>query len=104
MTTYDIVLNSTQDFQVSGTDFLVGDAGNNYISYIIQASPGHYKLSPQVGCGIDKYLNSTVKGAELERVIRAQLEADGFKAPTIDVSQFASGGPIIVDKTEVSLS
>ena len=106
MITYDIVLDSNQGFQTdsTGKDFLVGDAGNNYISYILQASPGHYKQFPQIGVGIDNYLNGAFSGAQIERDIRVQLEANGFQSPQIDMSKYPVNGTIIINKQELKLS
>lgn len=96
------MLDQNQELQVSSAnDFKTGDCANNYIKYIVVASPGHYKMSPQVGVGIYSYINANASPAQIERAIRAQLEADVFKRPRIDVSRFPT---IRIDRVQFDVA
>lgn len=89
MVTFDILLNGTQDLLASPTgDFVTGDARNNYISYIVQSAPGHYKQFPLCGVGIYKFINSTASVVKIENAIKDQLKNDGFRNIKIDTSNF----------------
>ena len=87
--TLDILLDDNQDFQDDGDgDFLTGDCSNRYIQYLVVSFQGHYKEFPLVGLGIENYLNSSVNKQILERDIIAQLTADIFVTPDVDLSNF----------------
>lgn len=82
-------------------DFVVGDASNKFIKYIVLAAPGHYKMYPEVGVGIWAYVNSNMSPAQLERAIRLQLEDDIFVRPQINASQFPITGDIYINRIQI---
>lgn len=78
MTAKDFQLDTDGDLLISGGDFVIGLSDQQNIEDIIQAFPGWWKQSPQLGVGIRSY----VKGGdiqELEQSVLIQLTADGFK-------------------------
>lgn len=102
MATFDILLDKNQELVATpGGDFSTGDAANNLIKYIVLATPGSYKLYPEVGAGIYNYVNANASPAQIERSIRQQLEYDVFKRPKIDVSAFPT---IKIDRIQLDLT
>jgi len=81
----DILLDSDQELQDDGNgDFLVGDASNQLMSYLILSHPGHWKEFPLVGFGIRDYINATVDQYEIEQGIKEQLRGDIFKKAVVN--------------------
>lgn len=88
------------DFVEQDGDFAPGDPSNLYIQYILVSSPGHWKQFPLVGIGIFNYLQGTQSQQVLQRNIRQQLEADVYKRPLIDVTNFPT---IIINKVVLTV-
>lgn len=88
METYDIWLDDNQELIAENNDFRLGFIDNNLIKYLVLGDAGHYKTYPNVGVGIYNFINGNNSPAQIERAIRLQLEADGFKNPKIDVTGF----------------
>jgi hypothetical protein len=88
------------DFVLNVDDFKPGEADNIYIQFILVSSPGHWKEYPLVGIGIFKYLQGTQSKQVLLTAIREQLEADIFRVPLINVSDFPT---VIINKVSVTL-
>jgi hypothetical protein len=88
--TIDILLGDGGELLEKDGDFLVGDASNRYIEYLLSAHPGHYKEFPAIGVGIHSYLNSSVKRNIIQSDITRSLNNDIFNKPDVDVSEWPS--------------
>jgi len=96
----DILLDSDQELvATTAGDFRLGDASNNLIKYIIVSHIGNWKEFPLVGVGVDNYLNSNITADEIETEIKSALQADVFRNPVVDASNF----PSVIDVNKVSL-
>ena len=96
----DILLDSDQELVATTVgDFRLGDASNNLIKYIIVSHIGNWKEFPLVGVGVDNYLNSNITADEIETEIKSALQADVFRNPVVDASNF----PSVIDVNKVSL-
>ena len=101
METFDIILDENGFIAVDG-DFKKGDNANNLIYYLVQANKGEYKEFPEVGVGIDKYLNTTVNPQQIESDILKVLTSDVFSDPDVDMSDYPS--TININKNKIELS
>lgn len=69
-------------------DFIVEESDEQHIEDIIVANTGSYKEFPLVGVGIENYINASMNPQDLERQIKIQLKADGYKVrnPKVELS------------------
>ena len=74
--TIDILLADEGELQEENGDFLVGDASNRYIEYLLVAHQGQYKEFPAIGVGIHSFLNSSVQRNSRPSDIVKQLTND----------------------------
>ena len=82
------------DLVIQNGDFVITDSDQQHIEDIIQAYIGHYKEFPLAGVGIDLYMNSSGTQLELQRIIRLQLESDGY---TINNVIITDEGKLYID-------
>jgi hypothetical protein len=90
METFDIILDSDGELIPENGDFKTGDNANNLISYLVQANKGEYKEFPEIGVGIETYLNGIKNIQEIERDIINELKADVFPDPDVDMDDYPS--------------
>ena len=83
-------------------DFALMDSDIQHIDDIIHAAPGHWKEFPHVGCEIFKYLNGK-NTQEIERIIKIQLQADGYQVDRPEI-KFTSGGDLTIKPNAVRIS
>ena len=101
----DILLDSNESLQATTDgDFVVGDASNQLMYYIIVSSTGNWKEFPLVGVGMVKYLNSDISRFEIEQIIKGQLRTDVFHRASVDASTFEVDGKVTVNKTTFEIS
>jgi hypothetical protein len=63
-------------------DFNITECDEQNIRSVLLAHPGHFKMSPLIGVGIQQFQNAPLSPAgiaSLEREIILQLQADGAK-------------------------
>jgi hypothetical protein len=85
----DLHINpSTGDFEIGFSDF-------QHIQDTINAFPGWWKENSQIGVGVFGYVGSAGKQQELKRLIRVQLEADGYTPDGINIS-FSDGQMTVI--------
>jgi|SRR6185437_3686247 len=72
-------------------DFVIVESDNQHLYDIINSFPGWWKEFPQVGVGIQAYMNSSGKQQELSRNMRVQLEADGYTVNNLTINQMPNG-------------
>ena len=101
MSTFDIILDANSDFIEENGDFKVGDNDNNLIFYNVVAHKGHYRTSPTIGVGIDKYLNSAISESIIKADIKRNLKLDIFPNPDIDITEWPT---IRINKVVIELA
>lgn len=60
-------------------DFAIAESDIQHIEDIIVSFFGYWKEFPFVGVGIGYYLGASINPQELLRLIKVQLQADGYK-------------------------
>jgi len=73
------------DFDIRNNDIYSGDSSDQDSHFILILDKGQLRYDVQVGVGIYKNLNGNINKLELKKVIRQQLEADGFKVSDIHI-------------------
>jgi NurA-like 5'-3' nuclease len=84
---YDIGFNDEGEFLVENGDFKIIDSNTAHAKSITQATKGDWKMNPEIGCDLLKYLNGSGSNEStiLYQIIRKQLENDGFKVQDLTV-------------------
>src|SRR3989304_1295927 len=76
-------------------DFLIVESDEQHIEDIIIANVGAYKEFPLVGVGIEQYINASLNPQELERILKIQLKADGYRVGNPKVN-FISDSKLLI--------
>lgn len=79
---------------VSG-DFVIALSDEQHIIDNISAFPGWWKENPQDGVGIFQYQNSSGKDQEIQRVVKIELQSDGYQVENPETYRDASGKLIV---------
>jgi hypothetical protein len=74
----DFKQSSDDDILITDGDFFVDFSDQQHILDIVYAAPNWYKEYPACGVNIQYYLSGSGVGAELNRNLKSQLEADGY--------------------------
>lgn len=85
-TASDIILYN-DDLLFENGDFKIGDSDQQHIQDIVFENIGSYKEFPLLGVGIINYLNSSGLQLVLKRVIKSQLESDGYSVDEIIIQK-----------------
>lgn len=78
----DFLLDANGDLDIVNGDFVTGDADNQHVSHIMNATKGTYKQTPLLGVGISLELNGILDGF-IKRRIQLNLEIDSYKVLSI---------------------
>ena len=73
----DILVNDDFEVQFANGDFAVGESSRQSVNLVVATSPGEWKLSPVTGVGGSSLVGANDRFAD--RLLRLQLQADGFK-------------------------
>ena len=84
----DILLDETGDIACENGDFVIGQSDDQHVIDILNASPGDYKQFPLTGASVLDAINGILSG-ELKNRISINLEADGYRATTIEKDEQA---------------
>ncbi len=71
-------------------DFGIVESDSQHISDILQAVNGDYKEFPLIGVNFYTFENSSNQQQNLERIIRIQAAADGYKVTNVIVPETVS--------------
>jgi len=85
----DVLLDQGYDLQVADGDFTTGESDDQHTALILLLSQGEYKQSPLTGVGLAQHLSGPMGATEqatLKREITLQLERDGYKITTLQLS------------------
>jgi len=77
-TTGDFLLHLSNDVEVAGGDFVIGNATLNHQANLLHAGEGEFRESPSTGVGIRSFLLAESPD-DLLRKVRRQFESDGMK-------------------------
>jgi hypothetical protein len=85
---YDIAL-SNNDLLIQDGDFVIGQSDEQHIVDTINAFPGWWKQNPADGVGLLQYVRSSGKQQEIARIVKIQLQSDGYQVsnPTVTIDQ-----------------
>lgn len=72
-------------------DFVIADSDVQHVTDTLAAFPGWWKENPADGVGIFAYENSSGQEQILARIIKQQLQSDGYQCNNAVVTQDASG-------------
>ena len=86
MKAYDIMLDHEKDLLLKNGDLVIDESDSQHIEHILLAAPGHYKMSPLVGCDITSRMKGNIDGRYKAKVA-LQLTADGYKVNRITIEQ-----------------
>jgi hypothetical protein len=89
------ILLSDNDILIQDGDFVIGYSDDQHIIDNIAAFNGWWKEYPSDGVGIFQYQNSSGTEQEIEKLIKLQLQSDGYQCDRPDVSFDANGKLII---------
>ncbi len=78
----DLLLNEAGDLSIINGDLVIGDSDEQHREIILITQPGSFKESPDVGVGLENFLNDA--SDELAQTVKEQFAKDGNK--NIDVS------------------
>lgn len=82
----DIITTTDYDLEITGGDFAVGESTAQHLEMLLLSKQGEWKESPLTGGNIQQAQNGTITRA-LDRHIRIQLEADGFSAEVLQITE-----------------
>ena len=84
---YDFALLNNDLVFSSGGDLIIQPSDEQHIEDVIQSFPGWWKEFPNTGVGLFSWLGSSFNPQALARVIRIQLQLDGYNnaAPTFNL-------------------
>ncbi len=82
----DILLGKDNDLLFEEGDFVIGNSDKQNQKLIIAAGKGEFKAHPEVGVGIEGYLNDE-SFTPLLIEIKKQLEYDGMKINDVFIDE-----------------
>ena len=94
MARFDIKLKDNEPVAYNG-DFVLGESDAQHIEDTIRAFPGTWKQFPTDGVGLGAYQNSPMEIQALQKNIRLQLTADGYRVGNPSVTIDTSGNVLI---------
>lgn len=95
----DFILEDSGDLLIRNGDFVIGNADGQHENDILQTVPGEYKINPQVGCDLGRFLKSNTSESEIKNVVKRQLELDRFQVDSIEI-QYTEGGFLVIPSCE----
>jgi hypothetical protein len=96
MLNHDIALfNNDLYIDPNTGDFMIAESDEQHIIDTLAAFPGWWKENPQDGVGLFQYENSSGQEQVLQRVIKIQLQSDGYQVNNPSVSRDTSGSLIV---------
>ncbi|WP_143394579.1 hypothetical protein [Flavobacterium branchiophilum] len=81
----DLTLNSDYDLKIENGDFVIGDSTEQNVELLFISTPGDWKEHIEAGIAIERVAHGNIDRF-LDRTIRVQMEADGFKISELKIS------------------
>jgi hypothetical protein len=89
------------DFDIRNGDLYSSDTSEQDSHFILICNKGQIRFDIEIGVGIYKNLNGNINKVELKKIIREQLEADGFKVSEIYILTYEDAIKANVTDTEL---
>lgn len=82
-----LVDDTDNDLLFENGDFAVGISDSTHTKDIITAFAGYWKEFPLCGVGVQSYLNSAGEQQRLKNEINIQLQNDGYKVNSLNITE-----------------
>lgn len=82
----DILITAEYDIQIKNGDFVIGESQDQSVELLLLSRQGEWKKNPEAGCNILSAKNGSIDRL-LDREIRVQLDADGFKLDKMSLTE-----------------
>ena len=82
----DIILGQNNQITFKNGDINIGDAKEQHVAAILNASKGNFRRHPTLGVDIVKKIDSPQDLRLLEQDIRIELEKDGYQLKEMDIT------------------
>lgn len=96
----DIALQNN-DLVIQNEDFYLAESDTQHVIDTLNAFPGWWKENPLDGVGLMAYTKSNTDAQELNRKIKIELQADGYKSSAPVVTLTTSGELTINPNAEI---
>lgn len=74
---YDIALDNN-DLAFANGDLFIAESDEQHIIDVINSFQGWWKETPFMGVGLMQYMKSNTSAQEINKNVKAQLQADGY--------------------------
>lgn len=80
MQVFDYIdLATTGDILIQNGDFVIGESTAQHMQDLLIADKGQYRLHPEVGVGIDQFINADFYADEIAAAIQDDYTYDGLR-------------------------
>jgi hypothetical protein len=86
----DILLDENYDLIIKDGDLLVAESTEQHQRCILMANKGQFKQVPDVGVGINEWLNKESNLEELSTLIAEEFEKDGMRIKSLKLESIES--------------
>lgn len=80
----DILLTNELNLSFLNGDFIAAESTSQHQKLLLLAQKGNYLQNPDIGVGVESYLNDERDGLAVE--IRSQFEMDGMKVAKLQLN------------------
>lgn len=87
----DIALDEDNELIIKDGDIVIGDSRYQHVKHLLESEKGFWKFSPQSGVGMMNLINDEFSPEEVLRLVRFEIERDGFK---VEKLLFSNDGKI----------
>jgi hypothetical protein len=81
----DILTAPNGEPLIANGDFVIGQSDKQHIDFLLKTNKGEWRFAPLVGCGLLDFINSVGADLEMKRIIRNQLEQDGYRVDELQI-------------------
>ncbi|MCH4829778.1 MULTISPECIES: hypothetical protein [Flavobacterium] len=82
----DILLDDNGDLRIENGDFVMGDCQEQNVKLLFASSPAEWKEHLEAGIAFNRTKNGVIDRF-MDRTIRVQFDADGFKVNHLKIEQ-----------------
>lgn len=86
----DLLLDADFDLIIKDGDFEVGESTDMHQLCLLMANKGQYKQVPDVGVGINEYVNEEADIDQLSSIIAEEFEKDGMRITSLQIESLES--------------
>jgi hypothetical protein len=83
----DIMLDDNDDLMISNGDFFVDDSNDQHVAIIFDCVKGEIRENPSLGFAAMHLLKSNITDIEVKRLLRVELNKDGYEDANIDINR-----------------